>query len=155
MLRLGKSARTQKRVGHCRCRLPHRQNADKCRHLPTFTNTEGAGQCPRFGHEKSRRWCRLFLSLINGEYTHDMATTPITPSVAEAARIIATLPPDAQKEVLDFALFLQSRIAAQDAQWDAAFAETDTAKLKAWLDAENASDEDLKPMFDEAGNITL
>ncbi len=69
--------------------------------------------------------------------------------------MIATLPPEAQKEVLDFALFLQSRITAQDAQWDAAFAETDPAQLKAWMDSENAGDEDLKPMFDDNGNIGL
>lgn len=84
-----------------------------------------------------------------------MATVQTTGAGEEAARVIAALPPDAQKEVLDFALFLQARIAAQDAQWEAAFAETDSARLKAWLDAEKADDEDLKPMFDEAGNITL
>ncbi len=84
-----------------------------------------------------------------------MATVQTTRAGEEAARVIATLPPNAQSEVLDFVLFLQARIAAQDAQWEAAFAETDTARLKEWLDAEKAGDEDLKPMFDEAGNITL
>lgn len=84
-----------------------------------------------------------------------MATVQLTGISEEAARVISTLPANAQKEVLDFALFLQARIVAQDAQWDAAFAETDSARLKAWLDAEKADDEDLKPMFDEAGNITL
>lgn len=84
-----------------------------------------------------------------------MATTQITPTADAVRQVLAVLPPDAQKEVLDFALFLQARIAAQDAKWETAFAETDSARLKEWLDAEKAGDEDLKPMFDEAGNITL
>jgi hypothetical protein len=84
-----------------------------------------------------------------------MVATPTTTTVEEIIRTMATLPPEAQKEVLDFALFLQTRITAEDAKWDAAFAATDPAKLRAWLDAEKAGDDDLRPMFDEAGEIAL
>lgn len=64
---------------------------------------------------------------------------------------MATLPPEAQQEVLDFALFLQARIAAEDAKWDASFASTDSAKLRAWLDEERAGDQDLQPLFNDSG----
>jgi hypothetical protein len=84
-----------------------------------------------------------------------MATVQTTGPGEEAARVIAALPPEAQKEVLLFALFLQSRMTAQDAQWDAAFAETSPSQLRAWLEAEKSTDEDLKPMFDENGDMKL
>ncbi len=96
-----------------------------------------------------------FSVLIDSAYTEDMAATQTTLPADEVSRVVATLPLDAQKEVLDFALFLQSRIAADDAQWESAFAETDSAKLRAWLDVEKADDDDLQPMFDAAGNIVL
>jgi hypothetical protein len=95
------------------------------------------------------------LLLILTHILKAIASVQTTGTGEEAARVIATLPPEAQKEVLDFALFLQARTTAQDAQWDAAIAETDPAQLKAWLDSEKAGDEDLKPMFDDNGNIGL
>jgi len=82
-----------------------------------------------------------------------MVATP-TP-VEEVVRAMATLPLEAQREVLDFALFVQARIAAEDAAWDETFA-TRADDVAAWVDritAEggeptgiDASGEVLKPL---------
>jgi|GEM_PF-6109092 len=68
---------------------------------------------------------------------------------------VAALPNERVPEVIDFALFLQARITAEDAKWEASFAATDSAKLRAWLEAEKADDEDLRPMFDDVGNFAV
>jgi hypothetical protein len=49
--------------------------------------------------------------------------------------------------------FTAARVAADDAKWDAAFAAIDSAKLRAWLEADKAEKEDLRPMLDEADNF--
>lgn len=68
--------------------------------------------------------------------------------------VIRDMPEYHAREVLDFALFLQARIAAEDAKWDASFAATDSDKLKAWLADEKADDNDLRPMFDETNDFS-
>jgi hypothetical protein len=79
---------------------------------------------------------------------------PEAPAIEQAIiAVLREMPEDRAREVLDFALFLQARIWADDAKWDAAFATTDSIKLKAWLDAERAADDDLQPMFDESGEF--
>ena len=86
----------------------------------------------------------------------EMPTTEQVPTLEqELIAAIREMPDDRAREVLDFALFLQARIAAEDAKWNASFAATDSAKLKAWLDAEKADDEDLQPMFSESGEFAL
>ena len=64
-----------------------------------------------------------------------------TPTIEQALiAAIRDMPEQQAREVLDFALFLQARIAAEDAKWDAAFAATDSAKLKAWLNDDKVGD---------------
>ena len=70
-----------------------------------------------------------------------MIASPQTP-IDELVHAVQALPPEAQREVLHFALFLQARIVSQDKAWDTAFAQTDPAKLKAWLENDRAADED-------------
>lgn len=70
----------------------------------------------------------------------------------ELIAAIRAMPEERAREVLDFALFLQTRIAAEDAKWDASFAATDTAKLQAWLDAERARDTELTDV-DDTGEV--
>jgi len=77
-----------------------------------------------------------------------MIASPQTPIDAlELLQAVQALPPEAQRAVLHFALFLQTRISTQDTEWDAAFAQTDSTKLKAWLENERAADadDDLQP----------
>jgi hypothetical protein len=84
-----------------------------------------------------------------------MAATPTATLADEVAQTLAAMPIEAQQEVLDFARFVLARIAAADAEWDAAFAATDPKKLQAWLDEERAADEDLQPLFDDTGAPAL
>lgn len=62
--------------------------------------------------------------------------------------------------MLDFAQWLKERaaqeaaeLAADDAKWDAAFAATDPAKLRAWLaeDEDEIAAGETLPMFDDEG----
>lgn len=71
----------------------------------------------------------------------------------QLAQLVATLPADAVLEVLHYPQFTAARIQADEAQWETAFAAIDSAKLRAWLDAQKAADEDVRPKFDAAGNI--
>jgi len=87
-----------------------------------------------------------------------MDTTPTIEAASLAqqlVQVVAALPDERVREVIDFALFLQARIAANDAKWEASFAATDSATLRAWLEAEKADDEDLRPMFDDVGNFAV
>ncbi len=73
----------------------------------------------------------------------------------ELIAVIRTMPEDRAREVLDFALFLQARIAAEDAKWDAAFAATPESKfaeMAARVRAQVAASE-TKPMFDAVGEL--
>lgn len=84
-----------------------------------------------------------------------MATVQTTRAGEEVARIITALPPDAQKEVLDFALFLQARITAADDAWDAALENTtpeQAAKIRARIASQRAQ---ATPLFDEQGNLAM
>ena len=84
-----------------------------------------------------------------------MATTQITPAADAVRQVVAALPPDAQKEVLDFALFLQSRIASADDVWDATLESTtpeQVAKIRARIASQRAQ---ATPLFDEEGKLTM
>jgi hypothetical protein len=84
-----------------------------------------------------------------------MSSIQLTGISEEAARVISTLPADAQKEVLDFALFLQSRISAADEAWDAALESTtpeQAAKIRARIASQRAQ---ATPLFDEQGQLTM
>ena len=83
----------------------------------------------------------------------EMPTTEPAPTIEQAlVAVLREMPEDRAREVLDFALFLQARIAAEDAKWDAAFEATDTSKLQAWLDAERANDAELTDI-DDTGEV--
>ncbi len=47
--------------------------------------------------------------------------------------VVQSLPEDRAREVLDFALFVQARIAADDAAWDEIFAQKANA-VTTWVD---------------------
>jgi hypothetical protein len=94
-------------------------------------------------------------SLSKPAYTHRMATTQITPAADAVLQVVTALPPEAQQEVLDFALFLQSRISAEDAAWDAAL-ESTTPEQAAKIHARIASQrEQATPLFDEQGKLAM
>ena len=86
----------------------------------------------------------------------EMPTTEQAPSLEqELIAAIREMPEDRAREVLDFALFLQARIAAEDAKWDAAFAATPESKfaeMAARVRAQVAAGE-AKPMFDAVGEL--
>ena len=70
-------------------------------------------------------------------YNFAMVATP-TP-VEEVVRAMATLPLEAQRAVLDFALFVQARSAAEGAAWDETFA-TRADDVADWVDRITAAD---------------
>ena len=88
--------------------------------------------------------------------------TVIEPTITEPAptleqaliAAVREMPEDRAREVLDFALFLQARLAAIDAQWEASFEATPTSKLQAWLDAERANDTELTAI-DDSGEVLI
>ena len=71
--------------------------------------------------------------------------------ISEIDAIVSALPPDAQREVLHFALFLQTRLA--DDAWDAALEETtdeQTARINTRIDSQRVQS---TPLFNDTGKV--
>ena len=90
-------------------------------------------------------------------YTYRMDATQTLESTSLAqqlARLIETLPADAALEVLHFAEYTAVRVRADDAKWDASFANTSDAQWDAliaqWMQGDATGiavkDDELAPM---------
>ena len=83
-----------------------------------------------------------------------MAVMPLETPVEETVRAVQTLSPQAQQEeVLNFVVFLQTRLAVQNTAWDEALESTTTeqaARIRARIAGQRAQ---ATPLFDANGDL--